>query len=111
MPRQCLHFLEPGLPTGGILQEDWAVEIHPFGEDDARVNVIQDRRSALRRISQEQLLQLGMTYVAYLRSGLYEGKELFAVYRADGIPIVVTDDLGDAIELAAEQGLNFVAVH
>jgi hypothetical protein len=87
------------------------MEVHPLDEISARANVISDRRSALRQMTQEQLLELGMTYVAYLRAGVCDGKELFAVYRADGIPIVVTDDLDAAIETAAEQGLNFVAVH
>ena len=87
------------------------MEVHPLGDIDTRANVICDRRSALRRMTQEQLLELGLTYVAYLRAGLYDGKELFAVYGADGIPIVVTDDLEAAIETATENGLNFVAVH
>ena len=87
------------------------MEVHPLGEGEAKTNVTRDRRSALRRMTQEQLLQLGMSYVAYLRSGVHEGQELFAVHGADGIPVVVTDDLDAAIESAVEQGLNFVAVH
>jgi hypothetical protein len=87
------------------------MDVHPTGEICEKANVIRERRSALRRMTPEQLLHLGASYVAYLKAGICDGQELFAVYRADGIPIVVTDDLDAAVESAAEQGLNFVAVH
>ena len=87
------------------------MDVHASGDSGAKVNVIRDRRSALRQMTSEQLLNLGITYVAYLKSGICDGKALFAVYGADGILIVVTDSLDDAVETAAEQGLNFVSVH
>ena len=87
------------------------MEAGASGESGAKVNVIRDRRSALRQMTSEQLLHLGMTYVAYLKFGTCGAEALFAVYRADGTPVVVTNTLDDAVEIAAEQGLNFVAVH
>jgi hypothetical protein len=87
------------------------METHRPAEISEKANVIRERRSALRQMTAEQLLHLGAAYVAYLKAGVCDGKELFAVYRADGIPVVVTDDLDAAVESAAEQGLNFVAVH
>jgi hypothetical protein len=87
------------------------MELHPRGETGEKAGVIRERRSALRRMTREQLLHLGAAYVAYLKAGVCDGRELFAVYRADGIPVVVTDSLDAAVESAIEQGLNFVAVH
>lgn len=87
------------------------MEVHPSAEISSKAEVIRERRSALRRMTPEQLLHLGAAYVAYLKAGICDGKALFAVYRADGIPVVVTDTVDAAVESAAEQGLNFVAVH
>jgi hypothetical protein len=87
------------------------MEVQPSGEVRGKANAIRERRSALRQMTPEQLLHLGAAYVAYLKAGICEGKALFVVYRADGIPVVVADDLDTAVESAAEQGLNFVAVH
>ena len=87
------------------------MQTHAEGETSTKAHVIRERRSALRRITPEQLLHLGAAYVAYLKAGICDGKELFAVYRADGILVIVTDSFEAAVETAAEQGLNFVAVH
>jgi hypothetical protein len=67
--------------------------------------------AALRHITPEQLLRLGTRQVVYLRSGVRDGEQAFAVYGADGIPLVVVDDVDTAVETAAERGLSFVAVH
>jgi hypothetical protein len=67
--------------------------------------------AALRQITPEQLLRLGTRPVAYLRSGMRDGEQAFAVYGADGISIGVVDTVDTAVEMAAERGLDFVAVH
>ena len=87
------------------------MEVRPLGETGAKANVLRDSRSALRRMTSQQLLHLGMTQVAYLKAGVCAGNALFVVYGADGTPVVVTDNLDAAVETAAEQGLYFVAVH
>jgi hypothetical protein len=76
-----------------------------------RVNAILMRRSALRQMTCEELLHLGMSQVVYLKSGMCSGEILFMLYSADGTPILATDDVDVAIEAAADRGLNFVNLH
>ena len=57
------------------------------------------------------LLHLGTRQVAYLKSGIRNGELLFMVYRADGTPLVMVDAVQTAVEMAAQHGLGFVAVH
>ena len=87
------------------------MEIHPLDDIDGQAKVTLDSRSALRWMTSEQLLDLGMNQVAYLKSGLCDGKMLFVLFGADGTPAVVADTLDAALETAIEQGLGFVAVH
>jgi hypothetical protein len=78
---------------------------------DDKVSAVLMQRSALRRMSCEQLLHLGMSQVVYLKSGMCDGEMLFMLYGADGTPIVATDDVDVALEAAADRGLNFVNLH
>ena len=86
------------------------MEMHQLNEN-RQAGVIQDSRSALRQMTSEQLLHLGMDQVVYLKSGMCDGEMLFMLYGADGTPIVATDDVDVAIEAAADRGLNFVNLH
>jgi len=71
-----------------------------------------DRRTAaLRQMTAEQLLGLGTHHVVYLRSGTCNGERLLVLYRADGLPLVMVDDVEAAVEIAAEHGLTFISVH
>jgi hypothetical protein len=87
------------------------LEMHPCSEAGAKVSVIRDGRAALRQMTSEQLLHLGMNRIAYLKFGMCDGNTLFMVYGADGIPIAVMGDVDAAVEAAAEHGLSFIAVH
>jgi hypothetical protein len=62
-------------------------------------------------MTSEQLLDLGMNQVVYLKSGMCNGKMVFVLFGADGTPAVVADDVDAAVRAAIEQGLSFVAVH
>jgi hypothetical protein len=62
-------------------------------------------------MTSEQLLDLGMNQVVYLKSGMCNGKMVFVLFGADGTPAVVADDVDAAVRTAIEQGLSFVAVH
>jgi hypothetical protein len=86
------------------------MEMHQLNEN-RQAGVIQDSRSALRQMTSEQLLHLGMDQVVYLKSGMCDGKVLFVLFAADGTPVVAEDDVDVALETAIEQGLSFVAVH
>ena len=87
------------------------MEIHPLDDIDGQAKVTRDSRSALRWMTSEQLLDLGMNQVVYLKSGMCDGKMVFVLFGADGTPVVVADTVDAALESAIEQGLGFVAVH
>ena len=87
------------------------MEMHRLNDIDGQTKVTRDSRSALRWMSSEQLLDLGMNQVVYLKSGICDGKMLFVLFGADGTPVVVADNVDTAVETAIEHGLSFVAVH
>ena len=80
-------------------------------------------------MSKEMLAGLGDGHVAYIRKistddfvalfpeidaelgGMAPGPELFALFRANGQPILLTDDESAAIANAAEHDLHTVSVH
>jgi hypothetical protein len=71
-----------------------------------------DRRTAsLRQMTVDQLLDLGTSRVAYLRTGMWDGERLFALIGADGVPLATVDSVETAVEVAAEHGLAFISVH
>lgn len=67
--------------------------------------------TALRRMSPEQLLQLGVDQVAYVRAGWRDGAPYFLIHGADGVPLATVHGLEQAMEMAAELGIEFVTVH
>jgi hypothetical protein len=87
------------------------MEIDPLNEFDRQARVTREGRSALRCMTSEQLLDLGMNEVVYLKSGVCDGKMVFVLFGADGTPAVVANNVDAAVETAIEQGLSFVAVH
>jgi hypothetical protein len=67
--------------------------------------------AALRNITVEQLLHLGIRRMVYLKAGMRDGERAFALYRPAGIPLVVVEDVATAVEMVTEHGLGFVTVH
>ena len=67
--------------------------------------------TALRRMTVEQLLQLGTSQVVYLRAGMRDGKLAFMLYGADGLPLALVDDVETAVEMVVENGLCFATVN
>ena len=84
------------------------MEMRPQNDIDGRPR---DSRSVLRWMTSEQLLDLGMNQVVYLKSGICEGRMLFVLFGANGMPVIAADNVDAAVETAIEQGLSFVAVH
>jgi hypothetical protein len=85
---------------------------HPMGESGKTMIETSDQTiAALRHITAEQLRHLGTRQVVYLKSGMRDGEQAFAVYGADGTPLVVVDNVDTAMAMAAERGFGFVAVH
>ena len=85
--------------------------MHTLHTPHDKLSAVTMRRSALRQMTCDQLLRLGISQVVYLKSGVCDGEMLFMLYGADGTPIVATDDVDVAIEAAADRGLNFVNLH
>ena len=75
------------------------MKLHTIGEMkiDAKCRI-----AALRQMTAEQLLHLGMRQVVYLKGGMCGGKRLFILYGADGSPIARPDDVESAMEMVAE---------
>ena len=84
------------------------MEMHPQNDIHGRAR---DSRSVLRWMTSEQLLDLGMNQVVYLKSGICEGKMLFVLFGANGTPVIAADNVDAAVQTAIEQVLGFVAVH
>ena len=71
-----------------------------------------DRRTiALRHMTADQLRGFGTHQFVYLRAGSCDGERLFVLYGADGEPLTMVENVQTAVELAAERGLKFIAVH
>ena len=87
------------------------MNMHPMDESGKTTIVADQKAAAPRQMSVEQLLQLGTRQVAYLKCGMWNGEILFVVYGADGTPLVMVDAVETAVEMAAQHGLGFAAVH
>ena len=88
------------------------MEMHPIaGPSETTIDAGDRRATALRQMTAEQLLHLGERHVVYLKSGVCDGEMLFVLFGANGAPLVAVDDVETALDMVAERGLNFVAVH
>ena len=67
--------------------------------------------SARRDMSAEQLLDLGVRQLVYLRVAMVEGERIFVLYGGDGIPLAAADELEAAVGVAVDRGLEFIAIH
>jgi hypothetical protein len=83
---------------------------HSIDRSDQRIT-LEDRTTALRQITAEQLLHLGTLQVSYLNGVTHEGERVFVLYGADGVPLAVVDTVESATETAAELRLELITVH
>ncbi len=65
----------------------------------------------VRHMSAAQFRRLGVRSLVYLRAGLLNGEMAYAIHAADGIPMAVVADVDEAVALASQHGMAFVAVH
>jgi hypothetical protein len=88
------------------------VNLHPISEPgEMRIGAEDPMINGLRQMTTEQLLHLGERQVVYLRAGTCDGEMRFVLFGADGTPLVQTDAVATAVEMAAEQGLKFISIH
>ena len=85
-----------------------AESISPLSDS---IGIVDPNIAALRRITTEQLLELGRRQIAYLRTGLRDGALIFILYGADGAPIVMVESIERAAKAAMHLSLELIAVH
>lgn len=65
----------------------------------------------LQGISQQDLQNLGMNEVAYIKPAVIEGRSVVAIHAANGTPITATDTRDKAIALIRQNDLEPMPLH
>lgn len=65
----------------------------------------------IRHLSTEQLAQLGMSQLAYVKPIVMNGTPGFAIHAADGTPMAVTEDREVAIAAIVQHEMMPALVH
>ena len=65
----------------------------------------------IRKLSQMQLLQLGMEQLAYVKPVWMDGATAFAIFAADGSPMAVAADCDMAVAAIMEHEMVPALVH
>lgn len=65
----------------------------------------------IRRLTTEQLAQLGLQQLAYIRPVMVNGEQGFAIHAADGTPMAVAGDRDVAVAAVLEHELVPASVH
>jgi hypothetical protein len=65
----------------------------------------------LRHMSAEQLAQLGMQQIAYVKPVVVNGSACFAIHAADGTPLAIARDLDVAIAAIVQHEMEPAQLH
>ena len=65
----------------------------------------------IRHISAEQLAQLGMQQIAYVKPVVVNGAEAFAIHAADGTPMAIAGDRDVAMAAIRQHEMVAAQVH
>ena len=65
----------------------------------------------IRKLSQEQLMQLGMADLAYVKPVWLNGHTVFAIHAADGSPMAMAADCSLAIAAIVQHEMRPALVH
>ncbi len=65
----------------------------------------------IRHLTETQLMQLGVSELAYVKPVLVEGSRAYAIHAADGSPMAVTDDREVAIAAIRQHEMVPALVH
>lgn len=76
-----------------------------------RTCAVSDGRAALRQITTEQLRELGVHQMAYVRCASCDGERAFVLFDANGTPLGSAATTDAVCEAAAERGLTVIAIH
>jgi hypothetical protein len=67
--------------------------------------------SDIRHLTDSQLMELGVTELAYVKPVLVEGSLAYAIHAADGSPMAVTDDRDVALAAIRQHEMEPALVH
>ncbi len=70
-----------------------------------------ETRIDVRRITPDQLQQLGMSQLAYVKPVMMNGTAMFAIHAADGAPMAVAEDRNLALAAIIEHEMIATLVH
>ena len=79
-------------------------------QDNGRV-APQPQRIDIRHLSTEQLAQLGLSQIAYVKPVMLNGARAFAIHAADGSPMAVAGDEGLAVAAIIQHEMAPARVH
>lgn len=65
----------------------------------------------IRHLTETQLMQLGVSELAYVKPVLVEGTPAFAIHAADGSPMAVTEDREVALAAIRQHEMVPALVH
>ena len=65
----------------------------------------------IRHLTDTQLMQLGVSELAYVKPVLVEGSRAYAIHAADGSPMAVTEDRDVAIAAIRQHEMVPAMVH
>ncbi len=65
----------------------------------------------LRNLTQAQLMQLGMSQLAYVKPVWMDGETAFAIFAADGSPMAVAADSDLAVAAIVQHEMVAASVH
>ena len=65
----------------------------------------------IRHLSTEQLAQLGLSQVAYVKPVMMNGTRAYAIHAADGSPMAVAGDQGLAVAAIIQHEMAAALVH
>lgn len=65
----------------------------------------------IRHLTQTQLMELGVSELAYVKPVLVEGSRAYAIHAADGSPMAVTEDREVAIAAIRQHEMVPAMVH
>lgn len=80
---------------------------NPGGDAAPRTAVVFD----IRHISVEQLAELGVSRIAYVKPVHVDGKDGFAIHAANGAPMALTEDRDVAIAVIQQNEMLPALVH
>ncbi len=80
-------------------------------DDELDQDLPQDDGIDIRKLTQAQLMQLGMSQLAYVKPVWMDGETAFAIFAADGSPMAVAADCDLAVAAIVQHEMVPALVH